>query len=404
MRIRKTDSGICTTGSTAPYQVTNNGGASWFTGGYNVVAWNNEHSSTIVDEPGHRYIEMPYGGRIQRYKPVSQVVWTSEMASGTMDYQYSAAGHARGVEHQTVFYAGGGVWPSMHDLALSVVNRLVPMDPYYGHYSRWESVKPTMTTRANLAVFLGELRDIKRMFELFPSRHFSVRNWRDVLKYANDQHLNYNFGWKPFLRDLRAFKKAYETFDARLRKFVGDQCRVLTRHRKEDSQQVKYEESHALPAPSWYVLDTLEATIDRSSTFMFAYEVPKYSYNETLLRAWMDSLGLALTPANVWALVPWSFVFDWFENLGGFLKSRTDDWLQPFVYFVQACTSVRAEGTLKRRVKNTFYGPPPTWDVQTLAFRMYSRAVGVPQFTWDEQSLNADKIRLLASLGASRIL
>lgn len=205
------------------------------------------------------------------------------------------------------------------------------------------------------------------------------------------------------MRDISSFIKAYKTFDTRLRRYVRDSCRLLEKHVKEDPQEVKFEESHALPAPSWYVDDVLEAVIRRSSSFMFAYEIPKYSWNETLLRAWMDSFGLALTPSNIWAVVPWSFVFDWFEDLGGFLKSKSDDWLQPYVYFVQACTSCRAEGTLQRRVRNSF-GYSSTWDVQRLAFRVYRRAVGVPQFTWDEQSLNADKIRLLASLGASRIL
>lgn len=393
---------------------------------YYVVRWNNAnpiysppltkeyevHRSTIVDVAEKVWLR--YGRRrTLAYKPVSQQVRHLIIDDEGLDYTYPDPApyysHAYGVKpsHWYSVYLAQvcNLNTVMNNYGLAKVANAT--DPYEGHYQRWESVRPTMATRANLAVFLAELRDIRRMFEVLPIKHFllgntPVKSWGELLKYVNNQHLNYNFGWKPFLRDLKAFRKAVDGFDSRLRRFVNNEMRPLVRRSSQPSGNTQLSGTTAVgPCTlSW----NLNYEITRSSSFMFHYELPKYSDEEFRWRAWADALGANPTAANVWALVPWSFVVDWFVDVGGFLDTFSTDWLEPVVVYLQACCSVKVVGEASVTLTGPSSWGSPTGKLATERFSVYTRNVGVPEFTWDSQSLNADKIRLLASLALSRVL
>jgi hypothetical protein len=267
-----------------------------------------------------------------------------------------------------------------------------------GHYDRWLRVKPTLASRANLSVFLYELRDIKRMFDLIPKRHFNLSLWRDVLRYVNSQHLNYNFGWKPFLRDVINVTKALASYEARLSRFVRQAGVSLKRH-AVDPEPLEFSQDY-----SWsiYTLKKrLTGEIRHTSVFDYAYEIPKYSERELRFRAYLDRVGLNLSAANIWAVLPWSFVVDWFIDVGPFLDQSTTDWVQPWVTFAQASSSVKASGSMVYTLRSQYDGDH---DAASLKFSFYHRMLGFPTFQGGLNTLDADKIRLLASLVGARIL
>jgi hypothetical protein len=279
----------------------------------------------------------------------------------------------------------------------------VSRNAFDGHYDRWLTGKPSMATRANLAVFLAELRDIKRMIDILPSKYFRLRDWKEVLKYANNQHLNWNFGWKPFLGDIKRFTKAYDSFTDRLARFVNNQMRVVTRGVRAPDYLHSSQTDITLNS-SWKLRRKLSYTLTRVSTFEFIYEIPAYSENELYWRAWADSFGLNVTLANIWALVPWSFVIDWSLNIGQFLDTLSTDWLEPWVRLIQACSSFHVKGEVELSVVGPSSWGTPQGVLGVECFEEYVRKVGTPNFTWESSSLDADKIRLSASLALSRLL
>lgn len=285
------------------------------------------------------------------------------------------------------------------------------------HYDRWLKAKPSMASRANMSVFLYELRDIKRMFDLLPNKHFSVGSWKEVLKYGNGLHLNWNFGWKPFLRDLHNVTQGLRTFETRLYKFLHGANESLVRH----SQDPVIEGQSCPPgadinywSASWdgnfYSRHRSYWKATYRSTFHFSYSLPALSYEELRWRAYLDTLGLAATPANIWAVIPWSFVIDWFVNVGEYLDRYSRDWIEPWIIYCQACTSMKLEVTRVSEIRHllSYYGvrrSPQIIEAGRLEYSHYTRSVGLPSLAWTNRgTLDSDKIRLLASLVASRIL
>lgn len=361
--------------------------------------------SSISDVKEPAWIKLPKGRVVRAYKPVTQQQLYISIAGEGMSYSYGY-GAAVGVQPWFIHAPSTFTPDKAADLDSLFIGALSHIDlcPLTGHYDRWDQLaKPTMTTRANLAVFLAELREITSTFSFLPQKHFKVQSWREVLTYANNQHLMYAFGWKPFLKDIYNFIESYKTFEARLRKFVNSSMRVLVRHGRRDPEM--YSTSWTMGTYPWTTRFTLDATITRASTFQFWYLLPEYSHREFLFRAWADSFGLNPTIANIWAVVPWSFVLDWGVDIGAFLEAHSSDWLEPTIMFLQACSSVKAEGSIRATVTG-----PPTWGSPSGAigeckFKHYARAVGAPQHSgWGDANLDADKIRLLASLVGSKFM
>lgn len=284
---------------------------------------------------------------------------------------------------------------------------LTDLDPSYHHDERWKKCKPSMATRANMAVFLAELRDVKRMFDLIPGKHFNLSNWTEVARYGNSLHLNYNFGWKPFISDLKSAWKGLSTFEQRLAKFLDSQNLDLTCRWGDKPISAGTESGYFSPTLDYQAFRykyKIDVKTKFSSTFQFSYTLPPFDYQSMRWRAYLDTLGLAANAANVWELIPWSFVIDWFVDVGSYLEQFSDDWIEPWIYFCQACSSVKREAKITYILQYQAYGFPVT-DFARYTDTLYSRSVGIPRVALSSPAeLSSDKIRLLVSLGASRIL
>lgn len=348
----------------------------------------------IVDDKSKKWFSAA-GRRVMAYKAVRHFRYTTDVAGGDVTWRTGPSTTAQ--TNATCIYlyerattrTYGGYW---NDISLG------PTSPSHFH-EHWEKCKPSMNTRANLAVFLYELSDIKRMFDILPKKHFSIGNWRDVITHANNQHLNYNFGWKPFIRDVKNVFNGLSSFDKRLVRFCREQGRVLDRRWKDDSDVSK-------TTSETFSIYRAEArttySVRESSAFQFTYGIPEYGRTNLRARALLDTLGLDINLANVWAILPWSFVVDWFFNVGGYLSQYSTDWLQPWVDYIQGCHSIKQVGTVAHTLTNTAYGGAAT--IGNLSFTHYVRSPGIPRFSLDTTPLDADKIRLLASLVGSVIL
>lgn len=359
-------------------------------------------SSRIVDDPKKQWIVLSTGRRRLIMKPVTHQVWVGQSDHGVTTFQTSPYNYQ--VNNGLQLLAGftntsnpKNVPSGEGDLALSKALSAVPANMFADH---WDRAKPSMATRASLSVFLYELRDIRRMFELLPGKHLvgnghALTSWSEVLRYLNGQHLNYNFGWKPFLGDLKAAFKALSSFDSRLQKFISSAGKDLTRHSRTGPYSGEGEEDVATSFTPFRVRRTWSYNLAFGSTFDFAYTLPGYSEQEMRWRVWLDSLGLDVGAATIWAILPWSFVVDWFVDIGGLLSSYSNDWVEPEIELQQACHSVKVEVSMTTTVYTTYSG---STDAVITHLTYYTRKVGIPNFSLSTDPLDADKIRLGSSL------
>jgi hypothetical protein len=204
---------------------------------------------------------------------------------------------------------------------------------------------------ANLFQFVGELHEIPRIPRL---RYLGLSTFRDL----GEQYLNYEFGWKPFVKDLldmyRTQKKLEKTLQS-LRDNNGLVIRRRDKKRTSTTSSVLCEGSLSVPfghlgatliggnvaLDGYYVggptgcadLDLYSFTgqcdynytvYDALTTWNcgnFGYYVPDIGSSQWTERAKRALFGQNPTPNQLWELIPWSWLIDWFSNVGDILSN-----------------------------------------------------------------------------------
>jgi hypothetical protein len=80
-------------------------------------------------------------------------------------------------------------------------------------------------------------------------------------------------------------------------------------------------------------------TLTRKVTAHVAYRpcpIPAMSNLQRQIRGFLDLLGFELNPAIIWEAVPFSFVVDWFINVGGYLNGFKFDTLELPIHLVDS--------------------------------------------------------------------
>jgi hypothetical protein len=167
-------------------------------------------------------------------------------------------------------------------------------DADYGTMASNASAK----VNANQVNMIAFLRDLRRPQEMIPK----LKKLRELKTHASN-YLAINYGVLPTISDLQnivaAFKKSKPFLDRNGWKTYTD-----VYHLSSSDSNYQYE---------------LENRIK------LAIEDEDSEWSE-LFRS-IESSGFALTAENVWDLIPYSFVVDWFINVGDFLE-RVDSRLR----------------------------------------------------------------------------
>jgi hypothetical protein len=210
---------------------------------------------------------------------------------------------------------------------------------------------------ADLSVMLGELvKDgIPKMIGA------SVKNWlkmsgRDQRQAVGSEYLNVEFGFKPLARDLASFADAVTRADAIWRQYERDAGKVVRRGysfkpflktemkdlgvigpwvgaSSRTLSQIPFTgtsgtcfREHSISKRQWfkgaftYYLPRTESVGSRPGSRPGREDANRGVIAQNLLMA-KKLYGLTFTPDVVWALMPWSWLFDWVSNTSEVLKN-----------------------------------------------------------------------------------
>lgn len=151
------------------------------------------------------------------------------------------------------------------------------------------------------------------------------------------EYLNVEFGWRPFVRDLQALYRTMKTIDKQMAQLKRDNNRLIRRRRTvEDTTETSSVSTPATVAnvgvegapPNWFrppasSMHTITTTTTVKSWFAAGY---MYHIADTLSWKW-DARARAVlfgalpTPQAVWSVLPWSWLDDWFFNMGDVLSN-----------------------------------------------------------------------------------
>jgi len=286
---------------------------------------------------------------------------------------------------------------SMNAYATKAIARLAPTAP-----------------KADLGVFLGELREGLPRAALVRDSKKRVRRALN----AGDEYLNVEFGWKPLIRDLRAFAESVQNSDEILDRYY-ERAGVKIRRRYDfpiEQSIVETDGGSKIPVPSMATAcygvgasgrlrTTTTSETKRWLVATFQYSVPPRNSPMGWKASMNHLFGTDLTPRTLWALAPWTWAADWVGNMGDIVDNITylnTDTVLPHVYMMEQKT-VRVEHVLQSN--GTLYRsyPGEHYFRQVFETTMKQRVKGTPYgFGLNWNGFSSKQLAILAALGISR--
>jgi len=278
----------------------------------------------------------------------------------------------------------------------------------------------------DLGVAIGEL-----IHDGIPSLIGStLRKWRDLggsdrKKAISHEHLNYEFGWKPLISDIRKLCSAIISANSILSNYSSNSGHLVRRRydfppTDDHASTVVLQNVSPWCNPSTNRL-LVPGYVGKGQVFFthrvqkrqwfsgaFTYYVPPSdTMRNDMARQVIQArklLGLSLTPDVLWNLAPWSWAVDWFGNVGDVLSNWTD-WAidnQVLAYGYMMEHSIRSY--------NYIFSGPTGWypldqrptDVTTFCETKIRRQATPYGFgvSWDD--LSPRQLAIAASLGITR--
>jgi hypothetical protein len=153
------------------------------------------------------------------------------------------------------------------------------------------------------------------------------------LRGLGSEYLNFEFGWKPLVSDVKNAAKAIVESETILKQLVRDSGKNVRRRRhlpatKETAVTIN---NGGMPigcqdsrwfGPSWTrITDTYRRDTWFSGCYTFEYDPGNLNNVSKIATQARLLYGLQLTPEVLWNLAPWSWLVDWFANVGPLLHN-----------------------------------------------------------------------------------
>ena len=215
-------------------------------------------------------------------------------------------------------------------LGTTGISRIIPTSPVF-----------------SAASFIGELR------EGVPK--FGIESWKDrthLARSAGKDYLNYEFGWKPLVSDIKNFARTVRNAHAITKEYEDNSGKLL--HRRYDwptEFETYFEEwTGKYPDPALSLALYRSDHIGRLRSYgkikrrrwlkaAFTYYLPPVGSNARDLALANHLYGINLTPDTVWELTPWSWAADWVTNIGDIATNisafATDGLVMPHAYIME---------------------------------------------------------------------
>lgn len=248
-------------------------------------------------------------------------------------------------------------------------------------------------------------------------KHMGGRRFlKNTPKRVADEFLNTQFGWTPFLGDLRSLRqlidktdKTAENFKRNNNQWVRRAGTVTTESAAEIVKQSTTTSAHRparlypwTPASGDTGSYTVEYIRDKKVWFTarYKYYIPELNTPNWKSYAIRHMYGLRLTPTLIYELTPWSWLIDWFSNIGDVLanaEATIDDGLvSKYAYTMSQTTS-------RFVVTSTIngLGLAHAWEFAT---SLKHRGTALPySFGYSNVDLSEWQMAILGALGISRL-
>ncbi|UJQ85649.1 MAG: putative maturation protein [Alehxovirus nemorisvivens] len=244
------------------------------------------------------------------------------------------------------------------------------------------------------AVSIAELRDLPRMVKLAGE---------SILKNSAGGYLSWTFGWAPLLDDLRKLLDFNGAVDRKVKELhrlysKGGLRRRMTLHKTEGADANSFSGG---PGDAQWVINQKITTQYRKwgTVRWYPTSLPPKNEGEYRRLAIQLAFGLDVSASTVWNVLPWTWLIDWFSNVGDYLEAYKNT--VP-VTPVNACI-MQTTRTRKHSVKSP--SSDKVWEIShgQATRTSLQRTLGSPSITASIPFLTGRQLSILSALAITRL-
>jgi len=303
---------------------------------------------------------------------------------------------------------------------------------------------------ASLGQFLIELRDLPRLpFGAALGRLGRKGRYPSVSTYPlnevpgrllarlkdfralGSEYLNVVFGWKPFVSDVRKLYNLWSDIDKRMAQIVRENGKSINRRAVLEQETTTEELRDSYPGAWRWIPGAFSLTTNSGSSQWVAtrttttkvwyaanyrYYIPDVGSSQWTRRARLALFGGLPTPELLWSVLPWSWLIDWFGNVGDVISNLSpnavDNLVQNYHYTMKhvkvltVLTSTSVQEEVDFRAFGSWYWPrlEARCSSQLVTESKVRDGTGSP-FGLNARfpSLSTYQLSILAALGASKV-
>ncbi len=197
-------------------------------------------------------------------------------------------------------------------------------------------LKPDLTS-LSIPNFLLELDDIPKLWQQFKYK-------LDLAKRAAGLKLSWDFGLRPLIGDLQSIRDVISTSLERVREWnrqagtIFQKSTILST--LNDNASGVETLSLAPHTVNWR--GTRSGVVSAHLTFQ-TLAIKALTEAELMLRTYLEALGFELNPRIIWDALPFTFVLDWFFDIGGWINRFRIDTLELPVILADSCLQYKED-------------------------------------------------------------
>jgi hypothetical protein len=234
------------------------------------------------------------------------------------------------------------------------------------------AMTPTLESGFEVTQFLYEFKEI-----------FNLVKWwkfgKSVFRNLSNDSLNYSFGVLPFISDCKNLYEGLRTLDERLSSLKKGVGQLKVRHYSEVKSVSSGTSTDLVGLPYDKIYHKSKRTYPGGcrygATMHYTYQLPDLDRERAKLKALLDTIGAHLDLYSLWNVIPFSFVVDWFLDVGGFLKQFRKQWITPSLYIKEFGVSTKLVCEEENTCIRAYDGLSPSDEVlqDSTEYKYYNR-------------------------------
>jgi hypothetical protein len=231
---------------------------------------------------------------------------------------------------QAIFATEKGILESeMPDRALKLLPKALPDRREYTLFRNLVELRDLPRGIATLRATVGDL--VKLFKELPPGLADKVFSLTTPLRNIPSEYVSYNFGWKQLDKDLKDLLKAPERITKKVNYLLQRKARPTTFRAKSivtlDGGTGPSFDYNVHQGENWWEsgAQSVSTLVTRTAEFRVAinaiFDFPTLAVPELQQKELLRRFGVSPTPTDIYNLIPWTWLVDWFTGLGNYIEA-----------------------------------------------------------------------------------